>query len=58
MGGETKQSNGRLYCKAHNRRRGNRTYPFDLDDPRVYRAHIDKRLQALKALRSPPDRAA
>jgi hypothetical protein len=54
-GGETKQSNGRLYCKPHNGRRGNRPYPFDLDDPRVYRPLIEKRLQALRA---PPDRAA
>jgi hypothetical protein len=54
-GGQTKQSNGRLYCKPHNGRRANRPYPFDLDDPAIYRPLIDKRLQALKSLRSPPD---
>jgi 5-methylcytosine-specific restriction endonuclease McrA len=52
QGGETRQSNGRLYCKPHNGRRGNRSYPFDLADPRVYQPHIDKRLEALRA---PPD---
>jgi hypothetical protein len=55
QGGETKQSNGRLYCKPHNGRRGNRSYPFDFDDPRIYQPHINQRLEALKSLRSPPD---
>jgi 5-methylcytosine-specific restriction endonuclease McrA len=55
QGGETKQSNGRLYCKPHNGRRTRRPYPNDIDDPAIYRPLIQKRLEALKTLRAPPD---
>jgi hypothetical protein len=54
-GGHTTQSNGRAYCKPHNGRRANRSYPNDLDDPATYRPLIQKRLDQLKALRAPPD---